>query len=352
MTQPSAVLTPPTASQVPMRCLLSVSTPYPASGPRTAQPVTFGVPLPRGFARDIGELSLTDARGPRAAQLRALDTWSDGSVRWVLVDTQIDLGTPGASQLELVRGPQVPTHGPHLRHETEAGSVVIDTGAARFSFALDGSTFPMMVTSGDGGPAARCALDILGKSGTAGRLQWNTPTLEECGPLRATVRLDGSCRLSEGKDRVELFARVHLYAGSPTARMQITVRNPRRAQHPGGFWDLGDPGSVLLKDVSFAVRAPAPANRVDYSVERGSPAKSCSPSFELYQDSSGGEQWNSVNHINRNRVVPTPFRGYRLTAGDAQAEGLRATPAVRSAGADRTHRGGHRRVLGELPEGD
>jgi hypothetical protein len=46
------------------------------------------------------------------------------------------------------------------------------------------------------------------------------------------------------------------------------------------------------------------------------------------QDSSGGSNWNSPNHVNRMHVVPNSFRGYRMrsTAGDRQ--GLRATPIV------------------------
>ncbi|MCE9529640.1 MAG: hypothetical protein K8T89_00640 [Planctomycetes bacterium] len=48
----------------------------------------------------------------------------------------------------------------------------------------------------------------------------------------------------------------------------------------------------------------------------------------MYQDSSGGANWRSSNHLNRNRVVPNTFQGYRLKAGETQQTGLRATPIV------------------------
>jgi hypothetical protein len=49
---------------------------------------------------------------------------------------------------------------------------------------------------------------------------------------------------------------------------------------------------------------------------------------ELYQDSSGGENWRHVSHVNRHGEIPATFRGYRLTSADSVSSGLRATPLV------------------------
>ena len=32
---------------------------------------------------------------------------------------------------------------------------------------------------------------------------------------------------------------------------ELDVTNPRAAKHPGGAWDLGDPGSVFIRDLSI-----------------------------------------------------------------------------------------------------
>ena len=50
--------------------------------------------------------------------------------------------------------------------------------------------------------------------------------------------------------------------------------------------------------------------------------------LEIYQDSSGGENWRSVNHVNRQGRVPCRFPGCRVrtTAGDAFVD--RASPVV------------------------
>jgi len=49
---------------------------------------------------------------------------------------------------------------------------------------------------------------------------------------------------------------------------------------------------------------------------------------EIYQDSSGGANWRSRVHLTRDRIVPTSFRGYRLTVAGEERTGKRATPRV------------------------
>ena len=58
--------------------------------------------------------------------------------------------------------------------------------------------------------------------------------------------------------------------------------------------------------------------------------------LELYQDSSGGDNWQIHNHFNRSHVVPHTFRGYRLRQGGAEQSGLRATPTVALTRGNRT----------------
>ena len=51
--------------------------------------------------------------------------------------------------------------------------------------------------------------------------------------------------------------------------------------------------------------------------------------MQVYQDSSGGENWKSANHVNRLGQVMNAFSGYRVTIGDAVVEeGHRASPMI------------------------
>ena len=124
--------------------------------------------------------------------------------------------------------------------------------------------------------------------------------------------------------------RAHFFAGLPAVRLLVTLRNPRAAVHPGGFWDLGDPGSIFVRDVSLtlALASDLGPAAIRCSPEAGAPWESCVSSVEIYQDSSGGENWRSTNHVNRRGVVPNAFRGYRMRADGGERIGIRATPIV------------------------
>jgi hypothetical protein len=130
---------------------------------------------------------------------------------------------------------------------------------------------------------------------------------------------------------------VHFFAGSAAVRVAVTLRNPAPAGHPGGRWTLGASGSIYLRDVAFRFAVDRADTRqvVDCSLERGTPPERYAAPFELYQESSGGERWDSPNHRNRHGVVPHRLRGYQLRTTGVAREGLRASPIVTmSNGAD------------------
>src|SRR2546430_1845727 len=63
---------------------------------RREAPVTFGLPCPRGWLADAAQLRLFDLGGaPVALQTRVADRWSDGSIRWVWLDTQVNTAPDG-----------------------------------------------------------------------------------------------------------------------------------------------------------------------------------------------------------------------------------------------------------------
>src|SRR5205814_746290 len=64
----------------------------PTSVPRRREPVTCGLPWPRGAIPDPAHLRLEDETGrPVLLQTRVLDRWSDGTARWLLLDWLADI---------------------------------------------------------------------------------------------------------------------------------------------------------------------------------------------------------------------------------------------------------------------
>ena len=57
--------------------------------------------------------------------------------------------------------------------------------------------------------------------------------------------------------------------------------------------------------------------------------------FAVYQESSGGENWQHVNSRESRRRVPARFRGFRAMRDGREVEGLRATPIASIGGGAR-----------------
>jgi hypothetical protein len=255
-------------------------------------------------------------------QARVLDRWSDGSARWILCDFAAS-APAGRCTYRLERRRLAVARPGSLDVAAIDGRASISTGAARFELRSDGA----LECRRPGSDASTVSeFQIVDAAGGSMPIRVEAITHDEPGFLRTSVLVTATVG---NVDRpLRLFARYHFYEGSAVARIQVTLRNPARAEHAGGFWDLGDPGSRHIKDFAFAVSLPSTDGpwQAMCSPEPSQPLRPCAVPFELYQDSSGGENWQSSNHLNRNRVVPTTFRGYRIREGSSDTHGLRATP--------------------------
>lgn len=315
-------------------------------GVRRAEPITVGVPLPKGACVDARHLTVVDADGsPVALQTRVLDRWTDGSVRWALLDFQAVVQS-ATDAFSLIVGNSVPEAGARsaIVWRDADGVLEIDTGRAVFSLrrghsarldrdslvASRGDLFQSVAV--DGVPIIapeRTGFSVHSSEGPCA-VAFDEIAIEEAGSIRTVVRARGRAIAPDASTLVDLDLRLHFFSGLSTVRIVATVRNPRAATHPGGFWELGDPGSVYLRDAAFSVGlADSSASLEPWCSEtRDQAATPASLPLEIYQESSGGAEWQHPNHRNREGVVPLRWRGYRLRSGGSESRGDRATPIV------------------------
>ncbi len=297
---------------------------------RSAEPVSAGIPLPREAVFGVGELALLDAAGNAVpTQFEVLARWPDGSVKWLLVEFQATVAGGQTAVFELRRAAAIMKARPIAVKETEEGFEV-DTGRA--FFYLDKrlhKPFSRVRVDGrevlDGGSSNIALIDFEGRT-CAPRI--TGAVLETAGTLRTTVRFEGKMLAQGAEPLADFISRVTFFAGRSVVKVKLTLRNSRGACHPGGLWDLGDAGSIYFRDLSIAVALlQSGPPRVLWSTEPGAATREAER-LEIYQDSSGGENWRSSNHVDKSGVVGCSFRGYRATADARTSEGLRATPTV------------------------
>jgi hypothetical protein len=310
---------------------------------RTNEPVRVGVPFQRGLVFDAGELIALDQNSRTIpSQCRVLASWPDGSVKWMLVDMLVSAKANEHVVISLQRQASVANaaqanNTPALTVAEEAGRIVVNTGAGQFGVARDafGPLRSVRINS----------TDLLATTGSDVRLRTadgveysqviDCLRLEEGGPVRASILVEGGFAHGGRRLPVLFKSRLIFYADSTRVRMEFQIRNPRAAHHPGGLWDLGDGGSCQFADLSVRLHPRAVARGVQWYVEDpGQAQREDSACFSLYQDSSGGENWNSPNHVDARGKATVSFPGYRVTVGSGSerksvSEGRRASPYLR-----------------------
>ncbi len=324
----------------PLSCSLRFFTLEPCA--RHGEPVTVGLPWPCGAVTDEKRFQLHGPDGPHQLQTKVLDRWPDGSVRWCLFDflaTWDGVTEACGYRIELGEGS---ADGPRLRVQQDGAVLRIDTGSRTFTFG-----------AGAGCPFADTDTQIS-DDGSHWNANFTTHRVEvlEDGPVRTCVRVHVTASHIDGANFADLavFADLNLYAGTSAVGVRFLVRNTLTASHPSGNWDLGTVGTERFRDLTvvvpfdldafhsrpvvgefepmdFGTTKPNPGAVVRVSTERGSPGVEES-SASVYQDSSGGDNWQGANHLTAERQIATVFRGYELRVGEQTTKGNRATPIV------------------------
>lgn len=310
-------------AETDLGCRISLSNPGPEG--RRGEPVTIGLPLPRGFAREVCELGLVDEHAtPVPAQIDVLQRWPDHSVRWALVDFQADVPNARASYA-LVRTDRATAPASPLAIERQDASIVLGTGAATFHIdPRRGVPFAAARNDATGASIGALEVSIVANGAPLPIGGWQAH-VDVSGPLRTVVRLTGI--VTGAPTPAAITCRLTFYAGSAVARVDWTVRNPNAAAHPGGIWELGGKTSFLFDAMTVHVPLGFAAASAHVSLTRATDFVPAALPLALTQHSSAGAAWQSRAHVTRTGRGPHR-RGYAFESAGLEQHGDRAEPIV------------------------
>ena len=284
-------------------------------------PVTVAVPVPAGLWSDADCFEVQDP--PSGWKAPCQIEWSQGR-EWLHAMFLAPPGLEGHGEVLLQPTTQTSEEPMGIRRDACATS--IQAGELTLLFNNESDRLLDQITSEHGAflHQGGMRLEVSQAEGKRRPVRWLAAHVDEVGPLRTTVRREGNAL------GMRVTCRLSCYAGMSYVRCELTLHNPRRAKHPEGFWDLGDPGSMLFREVALhaelALEEPIALQwqaQPDAAVE-----KVAGSTFSLHQESSGGEHWQSPNHVNRQGEVPLRFRGYRVTTASGEQSGWRVSPVV------------------------
>jgi hypothetical protein len=323
---------------MPFRPIVITVAADPAAPPfeRRGEPIAIGVACPRGAVAWSARWGMTDQRGRQVAvQTTVLDRWGDGSVRWLLTefDAEVDVGASSCYALAPEGGPEIVTEG--ITIEPAGGTLRVSTGAVTIDVSRRGPSFLAAAEVAGSALLESTAIVAEDRHGTRYRFQIQRTSIERAAALRAVIRVDGQFVDAAGHSLLDATLRLHFFAGLGTVSADLSITNPRAARHPGGRWDLGDAGSVLIRDLSIAI-VPVENDRAEVwgSLDASDAMGPAGGRFVVRQESSGGPEWQHINHVTRDNVVAARFRGFRATRGEREVTGLRAAPIASIGGGD------------------
>ncbi|MEA3400997.1 MAG: hypothetical protein U9R79_07070 [Armatimonadota bacterium] len=162
-------------------------------------PLTSGIPFPEGVLGSVDDLRLLDADGAELPlQARPLSRWRDGSIRVVLLDTALPAATRDGARLTLEYGRGVTraevVDPVTVTRQGEALTVSAAGLSAEFDLR-DSGLFTALSRGGEPitDPGRPTRITIVDEQGnvydTLGPPE--EVTIEEAGPLRTVVRIDG-----------------------------------------------------------------------------------------------------------------------------------------------------------------
>jgi hypothetical protein len=303
--------------------------------PRFGEFVRIGVPFAEGelYSPEFS-IILSSEKEEKPVQATPLNYWRDGSIKWMLIDFTATVPAKGQAIYRLIINHKEKVYsGLGISIKPGDDTWQVDTGVAIFSisarefrlFASVKNALKEVLTA-----EGLCTLQTADNKTPV--LEVESILIESEGPLRAILAVRGRCS-GTGQEMLYFSSRLHFFADRSFICLDFTIQNPHRAHHRGGFWDLGDAGSIFFKELALDFWFPeGKVTEIQCSTEWGKAPIRCSQpeeSVSVYQESSGGKNWLSPVHRNRDGRVPFTFSGYEIRSGTKQVGvGTRATPVI------------------------
>jgi exo-rhamnogalacturonan lyase-like protein len=215
---------------------------------RAKEPVTTGVPFAQGELKDVSKLTVIDAAGkPIPSHFRKTVPWPDGSVRWALMDCQVDVKAGGSVKLKVAGGKRVAPPEP-VKVDDGADAVKVSTGPLEFvvdkkkfnvfrSIKVDGKELitgsgPGLVLYMNGGKKAVA-------SGAPKEVK-----VEESNPMRAVVLVRGEYP-GVHRNMMHYTVRITAYAGKKHLNLRVWLENSGKYGYVGRAEWFGFDGQAV-----------------------------------------------------------------------------------------------------------
>ncbi|EWH11136.1 hypothetical protein DS2_04745 [Catenovulum agarivorans DS-2] len=260
---------------------------------RIAQPCQFSIPFIQGQTPNAEYVDLVSQTGRSIrCSKRILGYWPDGSIKWLQIAFLANVDANQKQQLNVVICEP-------KKERQQQKITTVDKADVAVGIKLQVSKQPLFESSA----------------------QWQ---LIESTELTSTQQAKFQWPGDENI-QIELLRTSYLETGD--SLYAVKLLNARAATHSGGLWDLGDSASLDIEfcHVEFA-QLPSQLSLTENSIEQ-TPHNL----LRLVQVASGGENWSSPVHLDKNLQIPYKLNGAQLIYANGDIQNLanaRVNPQV------------------------
>ena len=301
-------------------------------------PVQFGIPLPKGRFQHCSQINLkTDSGIVWPCDVQSTVNWSDQSIKWCLLKGRIDLDPHQEISLIICSDQAVENRiATNIESRVSQQDDLIRIRTRNYIFSINKKVFslfdrvekPNGETAIDQGYCQLTLKDGITPEASISQLSYQTSTVN-ASVQSVEVDVSGEFRDSE-LGLIALFECLMIFdVQTDSVRCSFTLHNPQPAKHHAGLWDLGDPNSIFFNSLDIGLRLPN-GGKISWIAEDDLGWQDLDgQSLTVFQGSSGGENWNSPNHLNAQNRVPLKLNGYECVVDGRQIlRGRRATPGI------------------------
>jgi hypothetical protein len=209
---------------------------------RIDEPITIGVPLPKGWYTDTSGFVLSDATGAVIpCEFRIANKWwtDKSSIRWLHLDFQTGIDSAATKKIYLGWNPALHgVTGSKLSVTNGTDKITVNTGKIRFTVKKKNfNLFDEVWVDESGAENYSAANQVVGshtrgivqKIGAAEYVSSNDANsncvVKRAGPMSVALRAEGSLRTGSGTGGFRFIAWIYAYNNSKTVRVTLSWEN-------------------------------------------------------------------------------------------------------------------------------
>lgn len=280
------------------------------------QLVSFSIPFAKSMVQSLEYLSVISENNHSIdADFSLISCWPDGSIKWVKcaflnqissINTQYTVVLSKELQSKTLTT-SITQNKDHIEAKCKTHHFIIN----KQQLGFDCIPWRIELTTEHEQPLQQKVTDI---------------TLPEQQKNYANDISISGCFTNELDElQVNFNAQITLFHHASVAKVSFTLTNPKPMIHHGGKWDLGNENSFIFK----ACQLNLSSHNSQIKLSSGQSWQPLENQQTLFQASSGGDNWQSNNHVNANNKNALLFKGFQLTQETSViSSGLRAQPSI------------------------